>query len=463
MKPITTADSRGKARTIDAVTFCTLAGPPVIFFLAANYLETLLGDFPSDPDYPYLFNGVNIAQLAPPAQFDHPGTAIQIVIALVSILVHGVRAAFQNQSFVDDVLLHPELYLRSVSVTLMVATALALFALGWRVHRASGSLPIALVAQGSIFLTAPAWMLGVTSVGPEALLVPLAIALAALVAPIALSQERPTHNAGLALSAGVVLGACAATKTTAFPLALTVLLLHGRKYQLLACGVAIAAAVVITLPIRHKYGFLIGYNLDILTHTGRWGSGEAGLPTFTQYWASLRALYDIAPEMFISVALCAVLAAFSSWQILRHRQSGLLRLFLVSGGGMLAQLAVVAKHPGPHYLIPAVGFLCLANCGISFALLRSGGWRRMAGAIVVLALVAHGLLHGGHYAIRYITNSAAQRRDNRALETAYANAGCRVVYAYESQSVPYKTWWGDQFGGGARTAFQPLSRCHHLS
>src|SRR5262249_41116605 len=136
----------------------------------------------------------------------------------------------------------------------------------------------------------------------------------------------------------------------------------------------------------------------------------------------------------------------------RHGQTGLLRLFLVSGAGILVQLAVVAKHPGPQYLVPAVGFLCLANCGISFVLLHNSGWQRIAGAVGVLAFMAHGLLHGGHESVRQNTNLAAQRRDNRALEASYANAGCRVVYTYESQSIPYKAWWGDQLAGSFRTA-----------
>src|SRR4029079_8621997 len=54
--------------------------------------------------------------------------------------------------------------------------------------------------------------------------------------------------------------------------------------------------------------------------------------------------------------------------------------------------------------------------------------------------------------IRYNTVLAEGRRDNRTLVSSYANVGCRVAHTYESQSVLYKTWWGDQFGGGSRTA-----------
>jgi hypothetical protein len=431
---------------------CVLAVFPLVFFLAANYVEALLGDFASDPNYSYLFNALNMAQSRAPAQYDHPGTSIQIVIALVSLVVHGARAIFQNVSFVDDFLLHPELYLRCTSVALILAAALALFALGSRVHRATASLPTALVAQGSIFLTAPVWTSGVAYVMPESMLVPLAVALAALVAPSALSRYRPPHGALLASSVGIVLGACAATKTTSFPLALTILLIHGRKYQLLACVVAVGAAIVITLPIFDRYGFLIEYNLRILTHTGHWGSGQAGLPRFGEYWESLRGLYNTVPEMFISAGLCAILAGFSCWQMIRQGEPGLLRLFLVSGAGILLQLAVVAKHPGSPYLVPSVAFLLLANSGISFALLRNSGWRRVAGAIAVTSMLAHAVLHGGRDWIRYNMHFAAQRGDNRALEASYANSECRVIYTYESQSTGYKTWWGDQFAGGYRTA-----------
>jgi hypothetical protein len=452
MKAATAASPSMEASKSGIGALGVLAVFPIVFFLAANYVEALLGDFASDPNYSYLFNALNMVQLRAPTQYDHPGTSIQIVIALVSLVVHGARAIFQNVSFVDDILLHPELYLRCTSVALILATALALFALGSRVHRATASLPTALVAQGSIFLTAPVWTSGVAYVMPEGMLVPLAVALAALVAPSALSRCRPPHGALLASSVGIVLGACAATKTTSFPLALTILLIHGRKYQLLACVAAVGAAIVITLPIVDRYGFIIEYNLRILTHTGHWGSGQAGLPTFGEYWESLRGLYNTVPEMFISAGLCAILAGFSCWQMIRRGEPGLLRLFLVSVAGILLQLAIVAKHPGSPYLVPAVAFLSLANGGISFALLRDTGWRRVAGAIAVTAMLAYAVLHGGRDWIRYNIAFAAQRGDNRALEASYANSECRVLYTYESQSIGYKTWWGDQFAGGYRTA-----------
>jgi hypothetical protein len=69
----------------------------------------------------------------------------------------------------------------------------------------------------------------------------------------------------------------------------------------------------------------------------------------------------------------------------------------------------------------------------------------------VATIVAHGALHGTRDWIDYNIHASAERRDNRALLAAYANSECRVVQAYESQDVGYKTWWGDQFGGGYRT------------
>src|SRR5205085_1277296 len=167
------------------------------------------------------------------------------------------RAIYPGIPLVDDVLLHPEFFLHCASVSLIMATALALFALGWRVHRAPGSLAAALVSQGSIFLTAPVWTQAVAFVTPEGLLLPLTLAVAAILAPAAFSQRTPSHGAMLAAAAGVVLGACAATKTTSLPLGLAVLLLHGIGYRLLACAATVVAAIVMTLPISGKYGFLI--------------------------------------------------------------------------------------------------------------------------------------------------------------------------------------------------------------
>lgn len=57
---------------------------PLILLFAGIYFRIILGDFPNDPDYAYLLNGINILRWHAPAQIDHPGTPVQLIAGLIS-------------------------------------------------------------------------------------------------------------------------------------------------------------------------------------------------------------------------------------------------------------------------------------------------------------------------------------------------------------------------------------------
>jgi hypothetical protein len=58
---------------------------PVLFFSCATGLRGARGPWflsPAyDPDYAYLFNGLNLAISLPPRHVDHPGTPLQLALA----------------------------------------------------------------------------------------------------------------------------------------------------------------------------------------------------------------------------------------------------------------------------------------------------------------------------------------------------------------------------------------------
>ena len=141
--------------TIQSISTCYLAGKssnakilawgitavfPLILFFTGIYFKIIQGDFPNDPDYAYLLNGINILRWHAPTQIDHPGTPVQLIAGLVSGFVWLIRTPFNGWiSPADDVVLHPELYLLVIRLVLNALSSVALFALGWCIFRCTGS------------------------------------------------------------------------------------------------------------------------------------------------------------------------------------------------------------------------------------------------------------------------------------------------------------------------------------
>ena len=81
-----------------------------------------------DPEYCYLFNGMNLAQYSFKVwHVDHPGTPIQFLTAIVIRTVHLFR---NNVPFLEDVMHNSELYTKAVNITIFSITTSLLFFLG---------------------------------------------------------------------------------------------------------------------------------------------------------------------------------------------------------------------------------------------------------------------------------------------------------------------------------------------
>jgi hypothetical protein len=230
------------------------------------------------------------------------------------------------------------------------------------------------------------------------------------------------------------------------------------KIQMIVAGAAVVFAIVFTLPIVGRYGEIFGYNWRMLTHTGRWGTGEQGTIPLSQYLANVWDLYRSESEIFISFALGLILSFLVSIGALRSERLDIRRLLVISAVVMLAQIAIVAKQGQAYYLAPVFGLVCLANGGIALLLLQGGIGRRLVGIAIVLAFTAHGLWYGARSAVGPIYAQGAAQREDIALQERVAASACKVVNAYESQTIPFKLLFGDNFTGHQ---YLPLLHRHY--
>jgi hypothetical protein len=196
----------------------------------------------------------------------------------------------------------------------------------------------------------------------------------------------------------------------------------------------------------------------MLTHTGRWFSGAQGMMPLSQYLTNLWDLYGSESAIFIGVALCLILSVLVSIGAVRSEKLEIRRLLVVSAVVMFAQIAIVAKLNQAYYLAPVFGLLCLANGGIAYLLLQGGIGRRLVGSAMVLAFVAHGLRYGAFSVVDPIHAQGAAQREDIALQQRVATSACKIVNAYESQTIQFKLLFGDNFAGHQ---YLPLLHKHY--
>ena len=96
---------------------------PLIILISSFLLRSASGPFwqYADPSYIYLLNGLTIFQGHPPFDVRHPGTPLQIIIAIMIWIFNLGRPTHEA---VTQVLIDPELFLFAVYVLLVCCSFL---------------------------------------------------------------------------------------------------------------------------------------------------------------------------------------------------------------------------------------------------------------------------------------------------------------------------------------------------
>jgi len=100
-----------------------LWGIYIFFFFDPFYSRSI------DPEFPYLINGLNCAQLRFNfiGHFDHPGTPFQVFNGIVIKITHLVSG---KGDIAQDVFARPEHYMNAISTALLLLQAILIFVVG---------------------------------------------------------------------------------------------------------------------------------------------------------------------------------------------------------------------------------------------------------------------------------------------------------------------------------------------
>src|SRR5260370_16114734 len=130
---------------------------PCSLFLLSVLLTNASGPYYQfgnfDPDYCYLFNALNILTFHPPGHWDHPGTTLQLLGAIVVLgkwLGSSLFGVWMPIS--KAVLSDPESYLHAINLAINFLICSTAYVASREIYRISKSLPAALAPQVSVLL-----------------------------------------------------------------------------------------------------------------------------------------------------------------------------------------------------------------------------------------------------------------------------------------------------------------------
>ena len=395
-----------------------------------------------DPAYQYLVNGVYLAKGLVPNHADHPGTPLQLLCCGVAWILNPGRSP---DELLARVFTSPEVYLHVVFILLTAAAFAASVALALYVHRKSKDTAAALLTQLPAlgFLTLRSWPTGdpvipvVANVSPE----PLLMSLVSVFNFFILRQffEPQVQKAYLPTALwGGVAGLAVAVKLNVLPLWAVPLMVLPWRHKALFLAAAVASFFLWTLPIVSKYPYLWQWASGLATHTGVHGSGVAGFVNIAVFCANFSGMMK-AQGMYLLALLAALALAWHGW---RMERQGSCAVFLAATAlGVMLQFALVAKHPGAHYMLPG-----LALGGALFVFLYLEGvalYRR--GRALTLVLVAAVTLVAAGQAAAYGFKAAGFTRDILAFHDRVRDKyqGCTILDFYRSSGQEAALFFGD--------------------
>ncbi|HKR19271.1 MAG TPA: hypothetical protein VJS41_03930 [Stellaceae bacterium] len=387
--------------------------------------------FNLDPSYFFLVGGLNILQHAPPADFQHPGVPVQLAVAAAAWFTPAAAR-----------LKDAETILTRASDAMLVFDAAMLWLMGACIRRRADSLLPAMFAQLAPFITMLALKHGI-EVEPEPLLLG---AVALLVATMVEDAVVPRTVSLLGMAFAVAFGV--ACKITFAPLGLAPLIAMRSGSRRVAY--VVAAAILFALwmvPEIPNLAPMVVWFTALAKGSGAYGHGPQTVVAWATYPHHFAKLFFARP-LFLAAFAAGVVAL-----IVGRRGTPGARLLLALLTAQLVQIALVAKHPSGHYILPALE-LAGPVLGLAWFVVSESGRLSpfLAGRIGALVLAAIVVAQG----IAFIGQDAEMRRraaGAQAIDLARDLPRCAHVYDFMA-SAPSAAWFYNDSFAGQRYAAQ---------
>lgn len=445
--------TKNENRTISFLQAIPLAAIPIFLAASAGYMSIMIApiyaglfDYDYDPSYQYLFNGIGLVEGYVPRHIDHPGTPLQILSGLVSYLSWLIER-FTGQTTFDfsaAVVADPEHYISIISALLLTMNVAAIFYLGVRIKNATQNATMAMVAQVG-FATLNMITPRLSYLSPEALVIFSGVMAAAFLSDILLfSPSRNNMSARSAIAVGFFLALGVTSKITFLPLILLSVILPTAKARLICFSAIAIFGILFVLPIITELPAVTRWFSSIATHKGQYGEGESGFIDFAELpnrlWLLCREIgfiFVAGTASILAILICVFRTESENVRGMRRREIWVSVILLTT---ITAQLAMVLKHFGLHYILPsfAISSTLLVR---TLRLLELQISRRFAGAVTNLAVAALTVVVVQQTYTNFRNLSSAGHERNSRLASMQqvldANSDALVLSAYRAHNQNY--------------------------
>ncbi len=413
-----------------------------LFFLWLGF-NVELAKFGNDPNYVYLVNSTALCDGVGVGYIDHPGTTVMQIGAITIGVTHLIHNP-ENQTLVDHVFTDSHLFILSIRNVLMVLNSIVLLLLGWMAYKKTGSIWVALLLQGSTFITTNTLDHVFTKVSPEPFLFFLTAVF--VIAVLWFYADKNKNSWKYVIVFSLLVGAGLATKATFLPLAVfPFIVLPTIKKKLVYSAGIIPSFVLFTIPIIPEYEQMYYWFRRLMSHSGTYGHGKKGFIDVHTYFPDLLRIFQNNPIFAFVLFLGIVVVAIAvSGQIKERKKMPwdikiLMALVASAGFGVL----MVAKHyHSNHYLIPDL----LLSGVILFFIHKVFKRKKILPGIVkyeiqtvVIALVLFILLvqipNVNYFNEGYKITNEEMDSTNAMIEKDYA--GYTKIYYYPNSLNPY--------------------------
>ena len=342
---------------LNSASVCLLIVIPVVLFITS--LDTIKtrdkvwygGGY--DPEYAYLLNSMNIAELKLVGHFDHPGTPTQVFGGLVLRVTWLFQSAGENPSYA--VIFIPEHYLRILTISTLVLAVLMVFVFGLFVLKRSGNLGYALVVQLTPFVSGFVLFNGFTRFTQESMLMIASLGFAValidrIINPDVVKDDRSFKILGLIAGFGL------ASKILFAPLMLIPLIIaKSNKLRKRFIFFSALSFILFTLPIIPLYPRLAYWMTKLFVFTGQYGTGSAGIIDITTYPQNLVWIIQSNP-ILAGILICGlgylIIGGLSVYRNRDKTSKDDVKLVFAILVAVVAGYIIIAKSPKEAYLLP---------------------------------------------------------------------------------------------------------------
>jgi hypothetical protein len=439
---------KGQLRITKKLNILILSILPITLIFIGFLLKNEIGSYyllSVDPEYCYLFNGLNIAHLSFPWHVDHPGTPLQVLIAIVIRIVHLFH---NNNIHLDkDLFNNPELYLSAIINTILMLQGIVLFTTGHIIYKRSNNLLTAIFFQYTPFVSfSILYLLGAILV--EQLLIIIVICLI-LIVFLYLKNENFKQKLidKYLILFSIIIGLGMATKIIFFPLLfIPLMLLPGIKKKVLYLILTIISFVLFAFPILNRLGYFRDWIVNLFMHSGFYGNGPKTVIETGTFISNLKIIFTT--DIFFTIVFFAIILGCVLYLLpflkVKKKNDRQLKCLVGVAIAMILIILLVAKHYNYRYLMSALLLMTLGIYLLISIYTRQIYFLKKKYIVLPLIIVLLGYVF--HFEVKKIFSAYLyQKRINESyyntiniIEKNYKNSPTLILANY--MGTPYKEY-----------------------